>query len=221
MARTVRVWDLPTRLFHWVLLVCVVTLVITGNVGGDAMTWHFRAGYAVLTLLLFRLVWGVIGGYWSRFVTFIYSPASVLNYLRGQPKPEHLVGHNPLGAFSVFGLLGFLLLQVGTGLFSDDEISASGPLTRFVSGDTVSQITSYHAHIGKLVVLVLVFLHIGAIIFYRVKKNENLVKPMLIGDKELEVSVPESKDTAATRLVALVVLAVCAAAVAYLVKLGT
>lgn len=221
MANIVRVWDLPTRVFHWTLFVCVVTLVITGNVGGDAMTWHFRAGYAVLTLLLFRLVWGVIGGHWSRFVTFIYSPASVLNYLRGQSKPEHLVGHNPMGAFSVFGLLAFLLLQVSTGLFSDDEISASGPLTRFVSGETVSQLTSYHTQVGKWVVLLLVLLHIGAIIFYRLKKNENLIKPMLFGDKEIGAAVPASKDTVGTRLLAFAVLVVCGTCVAYLVKLGT
>lgn len=220
MARTVRVWDLPTRLFHWALLVCVLSLVITGNVGGNAMAWHFRAGNCTLTLLLFRLIWGVVGGHWSRFINFVYSPTSVLNYLRGQPKPEHLVGHNPMGAFSVFGLLGFLLLQVATGLFSDDEISAAGPLTRFVGGDWVSQLTFYHAEVGKLIVLVLVLLHVGAIIFYRVKKKENLVKPMLMGDKELDFDVPASKDTAGTRMAALVILALCAASVWYLVSLG-
>lgn len=220
MAKTIRVWDLPTRLFHWALVACVIALVVTGNVGGNAMTWHFRAGYCVLTLLLFRLVWGVVGGHWSRFASFIYSPASVLNYLRGNPKPEHLVGHNPLGAFSVFGLLAFLLLQVSSGLFSDDEIAASGPLTRFVSGDLVSLLTGYHAEVGKVIVVVLVLLHIGAIIFYRVKKNENLVTPMLLGDKQVAVDVPASRDTIGTRVAAIAILVVCAFGVRYLVNLG-
>ncbi len=184
------------------------------------MAWHFRAGYCVLTLLLFRLIWGVVGGHWSRFVNFIYAPSSVLNYLRGQPKPEHLIGHNPMGAFSVFGLLAFLLAQVGSGLFSDDEIAAAGPLTRFVSGDYVSLITGYHAAIGKVIVLVLVLLHIGAIIYYQVKKKENLVKPMLLGDKEVDFAAPASTDTAGTRSAALLILAGCGGAVWFLVNLG-
>lgn len=221
MARTIRVWDLPTRFFHWALVVCVVTLIVTGTVGGAAMNWHFRAGYCTLTLLMFRVIWGLVGGHWSRFINFVYSPASVLAYLRGQPKPEHLVGHNPLGAFSVFGLLSVLLLQVGTGLFSDDEISASGPLTRFVNGDVVSQLTYYHAEIGKLIVLLLVVVHIGAIIYYSVKKNEKLVKPMLLGDKELDLDVPSSRDTTGTRVIALFILAVCASTVWYLVGLSS
>jgi cytochrome b len=125
-----------------------------------------------------------------------------------------------LGAFSVFGMLAILLLQVSSGLFSDDEIAAAGPLTRFVSGDVVSQLTSYHKQFGKVFVIVLVLLHIGAIVFYRVKKGENLVRPMLVGDKTVDASVPSAKDTAGTRALALVVLLACAGAVSYLVKLG-
>ena len=129
----VRVWDLPTRIFHWALVAGVLGLAISGTLGGNAMIWHFRFGYAVLTLLLFRIVWGLVGGRWSRFGAFIYSPQSVFNYLKGRGKAEHSVGHSPIGAGSVFAMLGFLLAQVGTGLLSDDEIAFAGPLTRFVS----------------------------------------------------------------------------------------
>ena len=94
----VRVWDLPTRLFHWSLVVCFVGLVVTGEVAGDAMVWHFRLGYAALSLLAFRLIWGVVGGYWSRFTSFVKGPVTIRNYLRGEALPEHGVGHNPLGA---------------------------------------------------------------------------------------------------------------------------
>ena len=111
---TIRVWDLPTRLFHWALVVCVIGQIVTANVGGNWMNWHLRLGYAVLTLLLFRLVWGFVGGHWSRFGSFLYAPSSVLAYLRGRPEPEHRVGHSPLGALSVFALLLILLAQ---GLF--------------------------------------------------------------------------------------------------------
>lgn len=218
---TIRVWDLPTRLFHWALALCVVGQVITANVGGNWMPWHLRLGYAVLTLLLFRIVWGLVGGHWSRFPSFIYAPGTVLAYLRGQGRPEHRVGHNPLGALSVFALLAILLLQVGTGLFSDDEIAFTGPLVSLVSGSTVSLATSYHKNVGKLIVLALVALHLGAIAFYKLVKKDNLVHPMISGDKQMDTPMRSATDTAATRLLALLVLALCAGLVYWLVGLGS
>lgn len=218
---TVRVWDLPTRLFHWLLALCVVGLVVTGNLGGNWMVWHQWLGYAVLTLLLFRVVWGFAGGRWSRFSSFFYGPASVLRYLRGQSAPEHRIGHNPLGAWSVFALLAVLLLQAGSGLFSDDEIAFTGPLVGLVSGDLVSQATSYHKDIGKLILIGLVGLHLVAIVFYRVVRKHGLVGPMISGDKVLEGATTKSSvDNARTRLAALLVLAVSAIAVYAIVSLG-
>lgn len=217
---TVRVWDLPTRLFHWTLAVCVIGLVITANVGGNWMNWHLRLGYTVLSLLLFRLVWGFVGGYWSRFSTFIYGPATVLAYLRGDAPPEHRVGHNPLGMLSVLALLCILLAQVGTGLIADDEIAYTGPLVRFVSGETISDATSYHKNVGKFIVLGLVVLHLLAIAFYKLVKKDNLVRPMVSGDKTVVVPVPSARDTAGSRIAALVVFGLCAAAVYGLVSLG-
>lgn len=215
----IRVWDLPTRLFHWALVAAVVGLAITGTIGGNAMVWHFRFGFSVLTLLLFRIVWGLVGGRWSRFGAFIYSPASVINYLKGKGKPEHGIGHNPIGAGSVFAMLGFLLAQVGTGLLSDDEIAFAGPLTRFVSNATVGLATDYHKSIGKWIVLALVVLHIAAIAFYLWRKH-NLVGAMLHGDKELVTAAPASRDDTASRLLALGVLLVCAAGVYWISSLG-
>ena len=215
----VRVWDLPTRLFHWLLALGVVGLAVSGLIGGNAMVWHFRFGYAVLSLLLFRLVWGLVGGRWSRFAAFIYAPASVVNYLKGRGKPEHSVGHSPIGAASVFAVLGILLAQAGTGFLSDDEISASGPLTRFVSNATVNLATNYHKNIGKWLLLALVVLHIAAIVFYLWRK-QNLIKPMLSGDKQLALAVPSSRDDAMSRTAALLVWALCAACVVWLASLA-
>lgn len=215
----IRVWDLPTRLFHWALVVAVIGLAITGTVGGNAMVWHFRFGYSVLTLLLFRIVWGVVGGRWSRFGAFIYSPASVINYLKGRGKPEHGIGHSPVGAGSVFAMLGFLLAQVGTGLLSDDEIAFSGPLTRFVSNATVTLATDYHTNIGKWILLALVLLHVVAIVVYLWRKH-NLVGAMLHGDKELVTAAPASRDDMGSRLLALGVLLACAAGVYWISSLG-
>ncbi len=215
-----RVWDLPTRIFHWALAFCVFCLLITGFIGGEAMPWHYRFGYGVLTLLLFRLAWGIVGGRWSRFASFLYAPSSIIRYFKGQGDPLHSVGHNPLGAFSVFAMIALLLAQVSTGLISDDEISAAGPLTKFVSNATVGLASSYHVTIGKILILFLIITHIAAIVFYLYKKRENLIKPMLHGDKLLPADTPASVDTAGTRSLALVILALCAAAVYGLVNLG-
>lgn len=217
---TVRIWDLPTRLFHWLLAACTIALVISAKVGGNAMLWHFRFGYVVLALLLFRLVWGLVGGYWSRFAAFLYSPARMLRYLRGQGTPEDGVGHSPLGALSVFGLLAMLALQVGTGLFSDDEIAFAGPLTRFVSGDGVSLATSLHKDVGQYLVMTLVALHLLAIAFYSVVKKLSLVPAMITGDKTVTTSVTPSRDDAVSRLSALVIFLLCSAVVAWIVSLG-
>ncbi|MGP1630626.1 MAG: cytochrome b/b6 domain-containing protein [Giesbergeria sp.] len=218
MAHTVRIWDLPTRVFHWTLFILVVSLVATANIGGNAMVWHMRAGYCVLTLLLFRVIWGVIGGRWSRFGTFLYAPKTLLRYLRGQfPEPA---GHNPLGALSVFALLAALALQASAGLFSDDEIAFSGPLTSLVSSQRVDQATWYHTEVGKVIVIALVVLHLVAIAFYTVRKRKDLVPPMVTGDKLLDAPTLPSRDDALTRTLALVVLGVCAGAVTWLVRLG-
>ena len=220
MDNKVRVWDLPTRLFHWALVACIVGLLISGYRGGSAMEWHARMGYAVLTLLLFRIVWGLVGGRWSRFASFIYSPGSVINYLRGKPHPDHLVGHNPLGAGSVFAMLAFLLAQVATGLIGDDEISFTGPLNKFVESSKGLAATWYHKRVGQWVIVGLVVLHIAAVLYYLWKKKDNLIRPMLQGDKELPATVLPSRDDTASRVAALVVLAACAGFVAWLVKLG-
>jgi len=217
---SVRIWDLPTRLFHWSLVVCVVGLVVTGNVGGSWMNWHLRLGYAVLTLLLFRVVWGFAGGRWSRFGHFVFGPAAVVRYLRGQSHPHERVGHNPLGALSVFAMLLVLALQVGSGLFSDDEIAFFGPLVGLVSNNTVSTATWYHKEVGKLLVLALVVLHLLAIGFYRLFKSERLVGPMIHGNKALAQELPASQDDMRSRMRALVVLLICASIVYGIVRLG-
>ena len=203
-----RVWDLPTRLFHWALAIAVIGLIVTGTTG--VMEWHFRLGYLVLALLLFRLVWGFIGGRWSRFGAFLYAPGSVLAYLRRRAHPDHLIGHTPLGALSVFALLAILALQVSTGLVADDEIAASGPLTRFVSGATVRLASGWHKTPGKWIVIALVSLHVLAVLFYVLVKRHRLVRPMISGDKLTADTVVPSRDVAATRVVALVVLMLCA-----------
>jgi cytochrome b len=216
----IRVWDLPTRLFHWALVACVIGLVVTANLGGNWMNWHLRLGYTVLTLLLFRLAWGFLGGHWSRFSTFLYPPRSVLAHLRGKVDPLHRVGHNPLGALSVFAMLLVLLLQAGSGLMSDDEIAFFGPLVPLVSHEMVALATSYHKGVGKPLLIALVALHVAALLYHRLVRREALVGAMVSGDKSLDHTAPSARDGWRQHLVALVVLGLCAGLVSWLVGLG-
>ena len=221
-SKPVRIWDLPTRLFHWALVLCVIGSVVTAKLGGNATVWHLRLGYAALALLAFRLLWGVIGGRWSRFSSFVYSPAALWRYLRGRPAAgDHFeVGHSPLGALSVLAMLVWLLVQVGSGLIADDEIATTGPLVRFVSNELSLAWTGYHKGLGQWGLYALVGLHVAAILFYRIGKKRDLITPMLRGDKQVAADVPATRDSRATRLLALALLAACAAAVAGLVKLS-
>lgn len=220
-SHSIRVWDLPTRLFHWLLVACIIGSVVTSQIGGNAMIWHFRFGFAIASLLLFRIVWGLVGGRWSRFASFLYSPGTVVRYLKGQSRPEHTVGHNPLGAASVFAMLVFLVAQVSSGVVSDDEIAAVGPFAKFVSNATVSWATTYHKSYGKYALIALIVLHLLAIAFYYFGKRENLVRPMLDGDKRAPgAGLQPSRDDAASRLAAAIVLAACAALVAWGVSLA-
>jgi cytochrome b len=214
----VRIWDLPTRLFHWLLALAAVGLLVTGKIGGDAMAWHARLGYCVGALVLFRLAWGALGGHWSRFSSFAFAPRGAWNYLRGRLAAPG-VGHNPLGALSVYAMLGFVLLQFASGLFSETKDDFSGPLAVLVSNGTVHWLTGYHRNVGQWVLIGLVVLHLAAI-SYHALHGENLVGPMVNGDKHLPEAVPASRDDAGSRVRALALLAVCAAAVWGLVRLG-
>jgi cytochrome b len=227
-APKVRIWDLPTRLFHWALAALVVISFTTGKIGGNAMTWHMWSGYAILSLLLFRLLWGFAGSRYARFATFVPGPAAVIAYVRalatrapGARAAGHaaggFTGHSPLGALAVIAMLLAVLTQAGTGLVANDEIFTEGPLAQKVSGATSALATTIHRY-NEYVILGLVALHLLAIAFYFVVRKDDLVGPMIVGDKEGVRAVP-CVDDVATRVRALVLLAVCAGAVTWLVNL--
>lgn len=184
----IRLWDLPTRVFHWSLVALVVAAVISGKIGGNAIVWHGRCGLAIVGLLVFRLIWGVVGSTYARFVSFFPTPASLIAYLRGQWRG---VGHNPLGAFSVFGLLGLLALQAATGLFSNDDIAFRGPLAGLVDSALSDRLTGVHK-LSINLLFALIVLHLAAITFYVRVKKDKLVQAMLTGWKEVEGGQAES-----------------------------
>ena len=217
----VRIWDLPTRIFHWTLAACVISSVVTAHIGGNALVWHFRLGYLTLSLLSFRIVWGLVGGHWSRFTSFVFSPATLMRYLRKDTATRASldIGHSPVGALSVFAILGILAVQVGTGLFADDEIASTGPLIKYVSGSTSLLLTKWHKNYGQWIIVSLAALHVIAITIYVLKQKRDLLSAMVSGDKLLPASTPASTDTLGSRATALVVFALCAAGVWWLVNL--
>ena len=173
------VWDLPLRLFHWLLVVCVSGSIVSAKIGGNAMVWHGRFGLVVVGLLAFRLVWGFVGSTYARFFQFVRGPGAIVAYLRGQ---WHGEGHNPLGALSVLAMLGTLLLLVATGLFANDDIAFEGPLYALVGKDLSDRVVGIHRLVEPLIILLLVA-HLAAIAFYVRIKKETLIMPMITGQK--------------------------------------
>ena len=219
------VWDLPTRLFHWSLVLLVAFSGISGelaeDLGSTFMDWHKWSGYAILALLLFRLAWGFLGGTYARFANFVHGPGTVLSYVGdlvakfGGPP---YVGHNPLGGWSVIFLLACLAVQVGTGLFiSDQDLGVEGPLAKLVSNRTSDMLADLHEG-AFAVLLTLIGIHLAAIAFYRLVKGENLVRPMVTGRKHLPASMASAAARGGHVLLGAVVLAVAVAAVWYLVN---
>jgi len=211
------VWDLPTRLFHWLLVLLVAISFVTVEIGGNAMQYHERSGFTILALLLFRVVWGVLGSAPSRFKTFLKGPAAVLRYAATtlRREPECHLTHNPLGGWSVAALLTVLLVQAGTGLFANDDIMTEGPLYGWVSKGTSDRITEAH-EVNAGIIVALVALHLAAVLFHLIYKRDNLLVPMLTGDKQCGAA--DSPPRMRPLWLAAVIAALTAAAVYFLVR---
>lgn len=210
----IRVWDLPTRLFHWLLVVMTTGVFVTGLVGGNLIVWHGRLGVAITGLLAFRLVWGVVGSTYARFTHFVPGPGRIAAYVRGRWSG---MGHNPLGALSVLGLLAVLVFQVISGLVSNDDIAFEGPLRVLVSKDASDWLSGLHRQ-NTWVVGALVTAHLLAIMYYARVKKDNLVKPMITGLKE--VSDPSAKPAQGGGLVSFIIALAVAAATVWVVSGG-
>jgi cytochrome b len=214
----VRVWDLPTRVFHAALAVLVTAAVVTAEVGGDWMAWHLRCGEAVSTLLAFRWAWGFVGGRWSRFSTFLPTPARLARAWRGRAVPGDRVGHGPLGSLSVWAFLLLLSLQVATGVVADDDIATTGPLNAHVGRHVAQRASAWYAGWGADLILALIALHVLAIAWYTWRRREPLLRAMWTGDKPLPPATPASADGAASRGLALAIWTLAAIGVWALVR---
>lgn len=206
-SRRLRVWDVPVRLFHWTLVILIGVSWATVEIGGNAMTYHMWSGYAILTLILFRIVWGFLGSHHARFADFLYGPKRTIEYVKGLVRlaPPPYAGHNPLGGWSVILLLACVLTQAVTGLFANDDIMTEGPLAKLVSSATSGLMTKIHK-INFDVLLVLVGVHVAAALFYLIVKRENLIGAMFTGAKRIPASSPWQEQRTTSVWVALLVL---------------
>lgn len=206
------VWDAPTRLFHWLLVLCVAVSFATAGIGVTAMSLHITSGLVILGLLLFRLVWGFTGGRQSRFTAFVRGPRTVTRYavdmLRG--RASRYLGHNPLGGWSILAMLLALAVQTGTGLFASDDILTDGPLHHLVDSSVAYLLTRIH-RFNRIVVIFLAVTHVLAVVYYLAVKGDNLLIPMITGKKDW----PCSADASGGNLWAAAVIAGLAAIAVY------
>jgi cytochrome b len=217
--KTIRLWDLPTRAFHWLFAIAVLGAIITNLL--DEIVWHSYCGYSALVLVIFRIIWGFVGPHHARFSSFVPSITQLKLFLKDQKSAT--LGHNPLGALSVMAMLLIVLVQASSGLFTDDEISFQGPLAKYVSNNVVEWMTELH-EANHLLVYGIVVLHLAAIFYYQKMKKQNILGPMIHGDKAMDASetipaeqVIESLDDSKTRMLALILVVVLSVLFKYFV----
>lgn len=208
------IWDIPTRVFHWGIVVALVYSWYSMEIE-ENLDRHFISGYIALGLIVFRILWGLIGSRYARFSSFTFKPAEIVRYAKSlfTHSGDKYAGHNPVGALSVYALLLVILVQVGTGMFADDEYYYFAPLNKFVSPETATSLTQFHG-VNAKIILGLALLHIVAILFYYLYKKEKLVLTMITGKKPDEQdqyeAIPGSRLPAAIVLAGIVTAAVYA-----------
>lgn len=212
------IWDSPTRLFHWILVLAIALCYLTDKFG--AFDLHKLCGEFVLALVLFRVVWGFVGSETSRFSQFLASPVAAVQHLLHfrRREPDRQIGHNEAGGWMVVVILAMLLVQIITGLFSNDVDSfIAGPLAAHLSDDAGAQVLHYHRFNFNIIVAVIV-LHLVAIAAYKIIKQHDLVPAMITGKKRLPAATPAPRMASPT--LAAIIFALCAAVVWGVVKFG-
>ena len=214
MSKTRLIWDIPTRVFHWLLTLSLTGSFVTANLGVEYTEWHMRLGYTALGLILFRITWGVVGTTYARFAQFAPTPSKFFKYastlLQKDSTPS--AGHNPIGALMVFLLMLLVTVQGVTGLFVTDDILYMGPYNGVVSADMANELTTLH-HKNADLLLMAIGLHVLAVLFYLLYKKQNLVAAMFTGKKTLP---DPGEGIKSSRLGVAIVVAVLAAFSIYL-----
>jgi len=216
---TARVWDISVRVFHWLLVALIVVSFTTAQIGGNAMRIHEFSGFSILTLVLFRVLWGIFGSTYARFSDFLRHPRQAIEYAKSlrRGQPPFYAGHNPLGGWMIVALLLCLLVQTGTGLFANDDVMTEGPLFDWVSKRTSDILSRFH-EINFYVLLALITLHVAAALYYLWAKRENLILPLFTGRKQVRQAQAVPEAHGGPLWLALLLLAVCAVGVYLLVR---
>jgi cytochrome b len=208
-----RVWDWPTRLFHWGLVASILGAYISNRLGASYFSLHLFFGYATILLVGFRLIWGFVGTRHARFVNFLEGPRGVLRYLSAVGRKRHTryAGHNPLGALMVVTLLSITGAQAMLGLFGNDEIFNLGPLAGLVSKETSLWLTSLHRGLFYIILLAVGF-HVGAVLIHVFVKREPLILAMITGRKPAHIVQPEEAIGSSQTVLAILLFATLAVA---------
>ncbi|MBU2978852.1 cytochrome b/b6 domain-containing protein [Alteromonas sp. C1M14] len=210
-AQRTLIWDVPTRLFHWLLVISLIAQYLTAEVLENSMQWHFYFGYFTLGLILFRILWGLIGTTYAKLSQCFHSPKAIFNYMKcllQSDSPAH-AGHNPLGGLVVIAMLMLVLTQAISGLFMTDDIFLDGPWRAAVGDDTLDVMNYLHRNVFD-VILGVIALHIAAIIFYGVYKKQKLASAMIHGKK-----ITTEKGISSSRLLLALIAAIISAGVVY------
>tara|TARA_A200000113_G_scaffold37940_1_gene31000 strand:+ start:734 stop:1417 length:684 start_codon:yes stop_codon:yes gene_type:complete len=207
----VLVWDIPTRVFHWLLVFSLLAQYATAEWLENAVQWHFYIGYFTLFLVIFRILWGFVGTQYARFSSFVTGPRKVIRYLKTLFDKDSMpsIGHNPLGGWFVIAMLVLVAVQAISGLFMTDDIFLDGPYRPLADEKTLALMNSLH-HLAFDILLYVIALHIAAVFFYSIYKKQKLVPAMLHGKK-----VSKAVGIAGSRLVRALVIALLAAAIVY------
>lgn len=202
------IWDLPTRLFHWLLAISIAAQWFTGEQGDKFLEWHFYIGYFILGLIIFRIIWGFVGTRYARFSDFMVTPGTLIKYLKGEL--EEQPGHPPLGGLMVLFFLVVILAQAVSGLFTTDDIFSDGPFRSAVSGEVQDLADWAHANLF-LAIQIAAAVHIAAAFYYLLIKKSNLIKPMLDGKK---LVLPHQKVASSKLFLALIIAVLVAGLIA-------
>ncbi|GHF02783.1 cytochrome b/b6 domain-containing protein [Thalassotalea profundi] len=211
------IWDLPVRLFHWALVICLIGSWYTSEGDRGLIDIHMLFGYTILGLVIFRICWGFIGTKYAKFSQFTPNPNEVKAYIKDNNKPY--LGHNPLGSLMVLFMLALLLLQSTSGLFMTDDIFTNGPYFDSVSKETQKFMSLIHSNIFDIIIIVST-LHIVAISYYLLIKKQNLITAMFTGKKWVEKKFVASAITHSKLLTAIILLIIVCAFIYWLVVLN-
>ncbi|GGY71779.1 hypothetical protein GCM10011613_15820 [Cellvibrio zantedeschiae] len=219
-AKTIKVWDLPVRIFHWLLVLLFIAAYITNSLGTNYFQYHLWCGYALIVLVSFRIIWGLVGTYHARFSNFVRNPITTIKYaintLRGTEK--HYLGHNPLGAIMVIVLLLASLIQGVSGLFTNDEILNVGPLYAYVSDELSLKLTSLHRQLFYWI-LGAILLHIVAVLVHVFIKRDNIIKAMFTGKKAQQDHAVDQTPISSSRIwLAIIIVIILALVLAWIIS---